>query len=67
MGKEAIIPDGAVISKIHLIRGHKVMLDKDLASLYNASTGNLNKAVKRNLMRFHLILCFSLPTMSSKT
>ena len=43
MSKEAIIPDEAVISKIYLIRNQKVMLDKDLASLYNVSTGNLNK------------------------
>lgn len=37
---------------IHEIRGHKVMLDADLATLYDVSTGNLNKAVKRNLDRF---------------
>lgn len=39
-------------SKIYEIRGQKVMLDKDLAELYNVSTSNLNKAVKRNLKRF---------------
>lgn len=39
-------------SKIYEIRGQKVMLDKDLADLYNVSTSNLNKAVKRNLKRF---------------
>jgi hypothetical protein len=37
---------------ILLIRGHKVMLDRDLAALYGVATGNLNKAVKRNLDRF---------------
>ena len=39
-------------SKIYEIRGRKVMLDRDLAELYQVTTGNLNKAVKRNLKRF---------------
>ena len=39
-------------SLIHEIRGHKVMLDRDLAKLYGVNTGNLNKAVKRNIERF---------------
>jgi hypothetical protein len=38
--------------KILLIRGHKVMLDRDLAELYGVTTGNLNKAVSRNIERF---------------
>ena len=37
---------------ILLIRGHKVMLDADLAKLYGVTTSNLNKAVKRNRGRF---------------
>lgn len=39
-------------SKIYEIRGQKVMLDRDLAELYNVTTSNLNKSVKRNLKRF---------------
>ena len=39
-------------SLIYEIRGHKVMLDRDLAKLYGVTTGNLNKAVKRNIERF---------------
>lgn len=39
-------------SKIYEIRGRKVMLDKDLAEMYQVTTSNLNKAVKRNLKRF---------------
>ncbi len=39
-------------SKIYEVRGTKVMLDKDLAELYQVTTGNLNKAVKRNNKRF---------------
>lgn len=37
---------------IYLIRGEKVMLDRDLASLYGVETKMLNRAVKRNLKRF---------------
>ena len=37
---------------IYEIRGHKVMLDHDLAALYEVKTFNLNKAVKRNFERF---------------
>ena len=47
-----VIPDEIISNKIYLIRGVKVMLDKDLADLYGVSTGNLNKSVKRNIKRF---------------
>ncbi|HAJ78423.1 MAG TPA: DNA-binding protein [Fibrobacteres bacterium] len=47
-----IIPQVTIESRIHLIRGKKVMLDRDLAELYGVTTGNFNKAVKRNLKRF---------------
>ena len=39
-------------NKIYEIRGQRVMLDRDLAELYNVETGNLNKCVKRNIERF---------------
>jgi ORF6N domain. len=39
-------------NKIYEIRGQRVMLDRDLAELYQVTTGNLNKAVKRNIKRF---------------
>jgi hypothetical protein len=52
MSKEITILEEAVISKIYEIRGKKVMLDKELAELYGVTTGNLNKAVSRNLKRF---------------
>lgn len=41
-----------ILNKIYEIRGQRVMLDRDLAELYGVSTGNLNKAVKRNIERF---------------
>ena len=46
------IPDELISSKIYIIRDKKIMLDKDLAVLYGVTTGNLNKAVKRNIKRF---------------
>ncbi len=49
---KASLPDEAVLEKIFFIRRRKVMLDEDLAELYGVTTGNLNKAVKRNLARF---------------
>ena len=39
-------------NKIYEIRGLKVILDKDLAQMYDVTTANLNKAVKRNIDRF---------------
>jgi hypothetical protein len=41
-----------VKEKIYIIRGKKVMFDKDLAMLYGVPTGRLNEAVKRNIKRF---------------
>lgn len=48
----AAIPTELIEQKIYLIRGHKVMLDADLATLYGVTTGNLNLAVRRNPKRF---------------
>lgn len=47
-----LVPVEVIQSKIFLIRGRKVMLDKDLAQLYGVSTGRLNEQVKRNTRRF---------------
>ncbi len=47
-----LIPIERIESKIYLIRGQKVMIDKDLAKLYGVKTKNLNKAVSRNTGRF---------------
>ncbi len=49
-----------IIASIYEIRGQKVMLDKDLAYLYGVTTGNLNKAVNRNLQRFPADFMFEL-------
>ena len=50
--KELPIPVERIESAILLIRGEKVLLDKDLALLYGVSTSVLNKAVTRNIDRF---------------
>ena len=52
MTETVLVPSERIESRIFLIRGKKVMLDKDLAELYGVMTGNLNKAVKRNKERF---------------
>jgi len=48
----ALIPDEVIVSKIYLIRGKKVMLDRDLAELYKVETKQLKRAVRRNIERF---------------
>ena len=47
-------------SKIYEIRGHKVMINRDLAELYQVTTGNLNKSVQRNIKRFSSDFMFQL-------
>ena len=45
---------------IHLVRGERVLLDADLARLYGVTTGNLNKAARRNPLRFPADFMFRL-------
>ncbi len=47
-----IIPLENITSKIYLIRGHKVLLDRDLAELYGVETRTLKQAVRRNIKCF---------------
>ncbi|MGC2061771.1 MAG: ORF6N domain-containing protein [Thermodesulfovibrionales bacterium] len=49
---EELIPAEIIERKIYLIRGHKVMLDSDLAELYGVETKRLNEQVHRNPKRF---------------
>jgi len=56
---DLMLPDEVVINKIYLIRGQKVMLDRDLAELYGVETKVLNQAVKRTRSVFLKILCFN--------
>ena len=50
--KTLLIPDEIVMNKIYLIRGQKVMIDNDLADLYDIETKRLKEAVRRNSDRF---------------
>ncbi len=47
-----IIPDEVILDKIYLLRKKKVMVDRDLAKLYNVETKVLKQAVRRNRDRF---------------
>ena len=53
-------------NKIHEVRDQKVMLDYDLAELYDVETKNLNKAVKRNVGRFPKDFMFQLTKKNGK-
>ena len=55
-----IIPHETIIRKIYLLRGEKVMLDRDLAELYGVDTKVLKQAVKRNAGRFPKDFMFTL-------
>ena len=52
MSDSIIITDEKIIQKIYIVRGVKVMIDRDLAELYQVETRTLNQAVKRNEKRF---------------
>lgn len=47
-----ILPDEVVITKIFVVRGQKVMIDRDLAELYGVETKRMKEAVRRNIDRF---------------
>lgn len=50
--KEIIIPNEVISNKIYFIRNQKVMLDRDLAALYEVETKRINEQIKRNSARF---------------
>ena len=56
----AVVPPEIIARKIYLIRGHKVMLDRTLADLYEVPTKSLNLAVRRNQDRFPADFMFQL-------
>lgn len=60
MTKTNLISIEEIEKAIYLIRGEKVMLDRDLASLYGVTTGALNQAVRRNRDRFPADFMFQL-------
>lgn len=54
------IAENIIIEKVHVIRGLKVMLDRDLAEMYGVEVRTLNQAVKRKLQRFPADFMFQL-------
>ena len=58
--KAELVAPPQIEHAILLIRGQRVMLDRDLAAMYGVTTGNLNKAVQRNLSRFPADFMFQL-------
>jgi hypothetical protein len=66
MIKKEIVHQAIIESKILIIRAKKVMLDRDLSILYGVTTGNLNKAVRRNLDRFPEDFMFQLTNQELK-
>ncbi len=52
MSERSIIPNEVITNKIYLIRGQKVMLDRDLAELYDVKNIRLREQVKRNTEKF---------------
>ena len=58
--KHSLVTTDSVESRILLVRGHKIMLDRDLAELYGVETRALNQAVKRNKERFPSDFAFPL-------
>jgi hypothetical protein len=57
---KTLIIDDRILNKIYLIRGEKVMLDRDLAEMYQVETRALNQAIKRNINRFPKDFMFQL-------
>jgi phage regulator Rha-like protein len=58
--KTIAIAEEAIISKIYMIRGQKVMIDRDLAELYGVETKRLKEQVNRNIERFPSHFMFEL-------
>lgn len=52
MSNSIVLSEETIIKKIYMVRGQKVMLDRDLAEMYNVETRVLNQSIKRNQKRF---------------
>jgi len=65
--KELIIPPEHILRRIQMIRGHRVILDSDLAELYGVSTKRLNEQVKRNADRFPNDFMFKLSAQETQS
>lgn len=57
---QALVAEQKILNRIYVIRGEKVMLDRDLAEMYGVETRVLNQSIKRNLNRFPKDFMFQL-------
>lgn len=55
-----LVEEQKILNRIHIIRGEKVMLDKDLAEMYGVATKVFNQSIKRNIERFPKDFMFAL-------
>lgn len=66
MENKSVIPTEKIDRAILIIRGHKVMLDSDLADIYGVKTSRLNEQVKRNKERFPSDFVFQLTSQEKQ-
>ena len=67
MSKENIRPEELILSKIYIVRDQRVMLDRDLAELYDVKAIRLREQVKRNIVRFPINFMFQLTEEETDT
>lgn len=67
MSTTVLVPSEIIENKIYLIRGRKVMIDRDLAFLYEVETRVLNQSVRRNQERFPDDFMFQLTNEEAKS
>ncbi|MBL1279058.1 MAG: ORF6N domain-containing protein [Fluviicola sp.] len=60
MNDNVTLPQEVIMSKIYMIRGQKIMLDRDLSELYQVETKQLKRQVRRNITRFPADFMFKL-------
>jgi ORF6N domain len=63
----SVVPVEMIERRIYVLRGHKIMIDSDLAQLYRVPTFRLNEAVKRNKTRFPEDFMFQLTKKESES
>lgn len=64
---KVVIPDEIITDEIYFIGNMKVMLDRDLATLYNVERGELMNRLRETSQNFLSILCFNWTKASLKT
>ncbi len=57
---QALVAEQKILNRIYVMRGQKLMIDEDLAEMYNVETKRLNEQVKRNIKRFPKDFMFAL-------